>query len=73
MEEEKHRKSLLNMPGDELSAIIKRTSKYTICVELVALAAFFPLLTNNWFYILYAGFLLLLAESILSLIFRMKY
>lgn len=46
------KKSIFNMPGDELEAMIKRLSRYTLAVELVALAACAPMLTQKVFLML---------------------
>lgn len=46
------KKSIFNMPGDELEAMIKRLSRYTLAVELVALAACAPMLTQRVFLML---------------------
>ncbi len=45
-------KSLLDMPGEELTDTIKRLSRYTLAVEFVALGACLPILTGQMNYIL---------------------
>ena len=45
--DDKENKSLLNMPGDELSATMKRLSRYTLAVEMIPIGACLPLFTRN--------------------------
>ena len=45
--DDKEKKSLLNMPGDELSATMKRLSRYTLAVEMIPIGACLPLFTRN--------------------------
>lgn len=41
------KKSILNMPGDELSATMKRLSRYTLAVEMIPIGACLPLFSRN--------------------------
>jgi hypothetical protein len=45
--DDKEKTSLLNMPGDELSATMKRLSRYTLAVEMIPIGACLPLFTRN--------------------------
>ncbi len=54
------KKSIFNMPGNELEAMIKRLSRYTLAVEFVSIAACVPMITKSFFLLLVVSCALML-------------
>ena len=50
--EDRNKKTIFNMPGDELGETLKRLSRYIMAVELAAMAACVPLIVTEKYLIL---------------------
>ncbi len=64
------KKSIFNMPGDELEAMLKRLSRYTLAVESVALAACAPMFTGHFFLLISLVTILMYFDCLFMLICR---
>lgn len=62
------KKTIFNMPGDELESMLKRLSRYTLVVELVALAACVPMFTGQFFLLISLATILMYFDCLFMLI-----